>query len=82
MRMRPFETADVAFIETIKARHEILKVQLAAAERAQDAQHAAKIAAELQEMTDKASAELLRIADRLAAFTEARSRPWWRRLVG
>ena len=52
-----------------------LKVQLAAAERAQDAQHAAKIAAELQEMTDKASAELLRIADRLAAFTEARSRP-------
>ena len=82
MRMRPFETADVAFIETIKARHEILKVQLAAAERAQDAQHAAKIAAELQEMTDKASAELLRIAARLAAFTEARSRPWWRRLVG
>jgi len=82
MRMRPFETADVAFIETIKARHEILKVQLAAAERAQDAQHAAKIASELQEMTDKASAELLRIADRLAAFTEARSRPWWRRLVG
>ncbi len=82
MRMRPFETADVAFIETIKGRHEILKVQLAAAERAQDAQHAAKIAAELQEMTDKASAELLRIADRLAAFTEARSRPWWRRLVG
>ena len=82
MRMRPFETADVAFIETIKARHEILKVQLAAAERAQDAQHAAKIAAELQEMTDKASAELLRIADQLAAFTEARSRPWWRRLVG
>jgi len=82
MRMRPFETADVAFIETIKARHEILKVQLAAAERGQDAQHAAKIASELQEMTDKASAELLRIADRLAAFTEARSRPWWRRLVG
>jgi hypothetical protein len=82
MRMRPFETADVAFIETIKARHEILKVQLAAAERAQDAQHDAKITAELQEMTDKASAELLRIADRLAAFTEARSRPWWRRLVG
>jgi hypothetical protein len=79
--MRPFETADVAFIETLKARQEILKVQLAAAERAQDAQHAAKIAAELQEMTDKASAELLRIADRLAAFTEARSRPW-RRLVG
>ena len=80
--MRPFETADVAFIETLKARYETLKVRFAAAERAQDAQHAAKIAAELQEMTDKASAELLRIADRLAAFTEARSRPWWRRLVG
>ena len=48
--MRPFETADVAFIETLKARCETLKAQLAAAERAQDAQHAAKIAAELQEM--------------------------------
>ena len=45
--MKPFEMADVAFIETLKARHETLKVQLAAAERAQDAQHAAKIAAEL-----------------------------------
>ena len=80
--MRPFETAEVAFIETLKARHEALKAQLAAAERAQDAQHVAKIAAELREMADNASAELLRIADRLVAFTEARSRPWWRRLVG
>ena len=69
--MGPFEAADVAFIET-------LKVQLAAVERAQDAQHAAKITAELQEIADKASAEFSRIADRLAAFTEARSR----RLVG
>jgi hypothetical protein len=48
--MRPFETADVAFFETLKARHEALKAKLAAAERAADAQHAAKIAAELQEM--------------------------------
>jgi hypothetical protein len=80
--MRPFETADVAFFETLKARHEALKAQLAAAERAADAQHAVKIAAELQEMGDKASAELLRFADRLATLTEARSRPWWRRLVG
>jgi hypothetical protein len=80
--MGPFEAADVAFIETLKARHETLKVQLAAAERAQDAQHAAKIAAELQAMADKAAAELCRIADRLAAGTEARSRSWWRRLVG
>lgn len=67
--MGPFEAADVAFIETLKARHETLKVQLAAVERAQDAQHAAKITAELQEIADKASAEFSRIADRLAAFT-------------
>ena len=50
--MGPFEAADVAFIETLKARHETLKVQLAAVERAQDAQHAAKITAELQEIAD------------------------------
>jgi hypothetical protein len=31
--MGPFEAADVAFIETLKARHETLKVQLAAVER-------------------------------------------------
>jgi hypothetical protein len=79
---RPFETADVAFLETLKARHEALKAKLAAAKRAQDAQHAAEIEAELREMADKASAEFLRFADRLAAFTEARPRPWWRRLVG
>jgi len=80
--MKPFDTADVAFFETLKARHEALKAELATAERAADAQLAAKIAAELQEMADKAPAELLRFADRLAAFTAARSRPWWRRLVG
>ena len=80
--MGPFEAADVAFIETLKARHETLKVQLAAAERAQDAQHAGEIAAEMREMADKASAEFFRMADRLVAFTEARSRPRWRRLVG
>lgn len=80
--MRPFETADVTFIAMRRARHEIMKAQLAAAEKAQDAQQAAEIAAELQEMANKASAELFRIADRLAAFTGARSRPWWRRLAG
>ena len=80
--MRPFETADVAFFETLKARHEALKAEFAAAERAAHAQLAAKIAVELQEMADKASAELLRFADRLAAFTDARPRPWWRRLTG
>ena len=80
--MRPFETADVAFLETLKARQETLKAEFTAAERAQDAQHAAKITAELQEIADKAAADFSRIADRLAAFTEARSRPWWRRLVG
>jgi len=80
--MRPFETADVASIEMLKARYETLKAQLAAAEGAQDAQRAAEIAAELREMADKASAELLRIADRLAALTEERSRSWWRRPAG
>jgi hypothetical protein len=35
-----------------------------------------KITAELQEIADNASAEFSRMADRLAAFTEARSRPW------
>ena len=56
--------------------------KLAAAKRAQDAEHAAQIDAELREMVDKVSAELLRFADRLAALTEERSRSWWRRLVG
>lgn len=80
--MRPFETTDIAFIETIKARHEAPKAKLAAAKRAQDAQHAAEIDAELREMVDRASAELFRFADRLAALTEERSRSWWRRLAG
>jgi len=75
--MRPFETTDVAFLETLRTRHEALKAKLAAAKRAQDAQHAAEIDAELREMVDKASAELLRIADRLATLTEERARPWW-----
>ena len=64
--MRPFETADVVFIETLKAKHATVKAQLAAAERAQDARHAAEIAAE-REKADKAFAELLRVADRVAA---------------
>jgi hypothetical protein len=34
--MSPFEAADVAFIKTLKARHETLKVHLAGVERAQD----------------------------------------------
>jgi hypothetical protein len=80
--MGPFETADVAFVETLMARHDTLKAEICAAERGRDAQRAANIAAELQEIADKASAELLRFADRLAAFTDARQRPWWRRLVG
>jgi hypothetical protein len=75
--MRP---ADVVLIETLKARHAGIKAQFAAAERAEDAQHAAEIT-ELQKMIDKATEELFRIADRLAARTEERSRPWWRRLV-
>jgi hypothetical protein len=41
------ETADVAFLETLKARQETLKAEFTAAERAQDAEHAAKIATEL-----------------------------------
>ncbi len=61
--MRPLEPADVALIETLKARHETLKAQLAAAER-QDAQNAAEIAAELREIAGKASAELFRASRR------------------
>jgi hypothetical protein len=80
--MGPFEATNIVFIETLKARHETLKVKLAVAERARDAELAAKIAVELHEIADKASAEFSRLADRLAAFTEARSRSWWRRLVG
>ena len=78
--MRPFETADVIFIETLIARHASLKAQLAAAE-AQDAQHAAEIAAEEREKADKAAAELFRVADRVAAaLAGSRARaPWWRR---
>jgi hypothetical protein len=73
--MKPFESADIVFIEMLKARHESLKAQLAAAERVpQDARHAAEIAAELREMIDKATAEFFRIADRLAALTEEASR--------
>lgn len=81
--MKPFETADVAFLESLKARHEALKAKLVAAERAQDPEHAAKIAAGLQEMADRASKELLRFADRIATLTAERAgSPWWRRLVG
>ena len=42
--MRPFETADVVFIETLKAKHATVKAQLAAAERAQDATFAYPVA--------------------------------------
>ena len=77
--MKPFEPADVVFIETLRARHARLKAEFADAEREQDAQRAAEIAAELREMVDKATAEFFRIADRLAAFTEERSRSLWRR---
>jgi len=78
---RPIQTADVAavdaFIETLKARHAALKAQLTAAERVQDAQRAAEIAAE-REKADKAFAELLRVADRSAALaTERALPPWW-----
>jgi F0F1-type ATP synthase membrane subunit b/b' len=70
--MKPFEPADIVFIEMLKARHESLKAQLAAAKRApQDAQHAAEIAAELREMVDKATAEFFRITDRLAAHLDS-----------
>jgi hypothetical protein len=77
--MRP---ADIVLIETLKARHAGMKAQFAAAERAQDVQRAAEIDAELRKMIDKATAELFRIADRLAARAEERSCSWWRRLVG
>ena len=51
--MRPFETADVASIEMLKARYEIMKGQLATAEEAQDAQRAAAIATELRDLPTK-----------------------------
>lgn len=75
--MRPFETADVVFIETLKAKHATVKAQLAAAERAQDARHAAEIAVE-REKADKAFAGLLRVVDRVAAPAAERALPpWW-----
>jgi hypothetical protein len=80
--MRSFETTDVIAIEMLKTRHETLKTKFAAAERAQDVRRAAEIASEMREIADKASDELLRIADRLAASTEERSHSWRRRLVG
>jgi hypothetical protein len=76
--MRP---ADIVVIETLKARHAGMKAQFAAAERAEDAHHAAELAAEL-ERAGKAFAELLRVSDRLAALAAKRARPWRRRLVG
>jgi hypothetical protein len=79
---KPFEPADVVFIETLRARNASLKAQFATAHRTQDIQDAAEIDAELQLMIDKATAELFRIADRLAARTEEGSRSWWRRLLG
>jgi hypothetical protein len=78
---KPFESADIVFIETLRARNAGLKAQFATAERAR-VQDAVEIDAELRKMIDKATEELFRIADRLAARTEGRSRPWWRRLVG
>jgi hypothetical protein len=65
MRMRPFETADVASIEMLKARYETLKAQLAAAEGAQDAQRAAESTAELREMADQRQPFLKRLKQRL-----------------
>ena len=53
--MRPFDIADVASLETLKARHEALKAKLASGKKVQDARHAAEVDAELREMADKAS---------------------------
>jgi len=79
--MRPFETADVVSIETLKAKHATVKAQLAAAERAQDAQHAADLAGE-RERADKAIRAFSALAERLDALAAERARPWWRRLTG
>ena len=51
---KPFEPADVVFIETLRVRNASLRAQFNAAERTQDVQHAAEINAELQKMIDKA----------------------------
>jgi hypothetical protein len=74
--MRPFEAASAVLIETLKARHASMK-----AFAASESRNVAEIAAEL-EKADKAFAELLRVANLLAAPAEGRSRQWWRRLVG
>jgi hypothetical protein len=58
---------------TLKADVERLEIQLAAA--------SADLAAE-RERADKAIAAFASLAERLDALAAARTRPWWRRLVG
>jgi hypothetical protein len=48
---------------------------------ARDVQHAAELKAE-QTQAEKAIAAFAALAERLDALAAARSRPWWRRLVG
>jgi len=81
----PFERmSDALLIKTLEAHVETLKQQLAAAEaraEKQAAESAAELAAE-RARSEKAIEAFAALAERLDALAAARSRPWWRRLVG
>ena len=71
-------------IKALEAHVETLKAQLAAAEARIDkqaAESAAELAAE-RARSEKAIEAFAALAERLDALAAARSRPWWRRLVG
>jgi hypothetical protein len=74
--------ADGLACERAKVEAERAKAERLIAEFAtRDAQHAADLAAE-RARTEKAIATFSSLAERLDALAAARSRPWWRRLVG
>jgi hypothetical protein len=67
-------------IKALEAHVATLREQLAGAET-REAGLAGELSAE-RERTNAALAAFSALADRLDALAEARSRPWWRRLVG
>jgi hypothetical protein len=69
--------AERAKVEAERAKAERVIVEFAA----RDVQHAAELKAE-QAQAEKAIAAFAALAERLDALAAARSRPWWRRLVG
>ena len=79
-----YDTAYAAGLaaERAKVEAERVKAERVIAEFAtRDTQHAADLAGE-RARTEKAIAAFASLADRLDALAAARSRPWWRRLVG